>query len=104
MVNVDTTDVHLRGACDDQRPVPDPGAARRRRRDVDRGRPGRPAAPRPAEAGVHEARPAGLSARNLGGDMSYPHGILDAVTTRPRSTAFVGRDAEIAALREALKR
>jgi len=36
--------------------------------------------------------------------MSYPHGILDAVTTRSRSTAFVGRDAEIAALRESLKR
>ncbi|WP_218824617.1 helix-turn-helix transcriptional regulator [Asanoa hainanensis] len=30
--------------------------------------------------------------------------MLDAVTTRPRSTVFVGRDAEIAALREALKR
>ena len=36
--------------------------------------------------------------------MSYPHGILDAVTTRSRSTVFVGRDAEIAALRESLKR
>ncbi|MDG4827227.1 AAA family ATPase [Asanoa sp. WMMD1127] len=30
--------------------------------------------------------------------------MLDAVTVRARSTAFVGRDAEIAALREALKR
>jgi DNA-binding CsgD family transcriptional regulator/tetratricopeptide (TPR) repeat protein len=38
------------------------------------------------------------------GNLSYPRGILDTVTAHPGSEVLVGREADLAALRDALKR